>query len=435
MIRFIHAADIHLDSLMKGIRSEIAGIDSATFRESTQKALRNLVDWAIAEKVDFVTLGGDNYDGDWKSFATGLIFVQEMKRLDEAGIPVVSIRGNHDAQSKMTRDLLYPRNYKLLDHDKPESFEVLDGVFVTGQSFGKEAETGNLVANYPANDSTSAVHIGLLHTALAGGSRDGHDNYAPCVLDDLYRKRYHFWGLGHIHKAGWMHASGETPVLYPGNLQGRHPRETGEKGAWLISLSESGGMVDRQFQALDTTRWEIVTVDISDAVTLDDCWNSVESALVPVAESAGARPVAARVCFTGTSHAHVSLRRESEKEIGRLEANCQNAANLACRNRIWVEKVELRSSAPQEFVNSSDAMLVLSDFIGSTASSDLWIADFLGGSEIAKLRNQVDRFESLAERKELSNLFSAETLRELMAEIPEILEAKLQENASQREGA
>jgi len=78
---------------------------------------------------------------------------------------------------------------------------------------------------------------------------------------------------------------------------------------------------------------------------------------------------------------------------------------------------------------------VLSDFIGSTASADLWIADFLGGSEIAKLRNQVDRFESLGERKELSNLFSPETLRELMAEIPEILEAKLQENASRREGA
>ncbi len=435
MIRFIHAADIHLDSLMKGIRSERAGIDPEVFRLSTRRALVNLVDWAIAEKVDFVTLGGDNYDGDWKSFETGLFFVREMARLNEAGIPVVSIRGNHDARNKMTRDLPLPSRFRMLGTGEPERFEVLEGIFVTGQSFGKEAETGNLVVAYPSNDSSGAVHIGLLHTSLAGGSRDGHDNYAPCDLADLNRKRYHFWGLGHIHQAGWMNAASDTPVLYPGNLQGRHPKETGEKGAWVITLADDGSFVDGRFRPLDTARWEIVKIDISGSANLDDCLDNVESSLKALAAASPGRPIAARLRIVGRSEAHQILRRLAERDETSLASQCQNAANLACRERIWIESVELRSSAPRIAHASTDAMHTLAGFVDSTANSDTWIDDFLQSPEIVKLKKSIDAFDSAEERAELESLFSTDAMRAILSEVPEILEARLAEIENPGEGA
>lgn len=425
MIRFIHAADIHLDSLMKGIRSDRAGIDPKVFRESTRSALTNLVNWAIAERVDFVTLGGDIYDGDWRSFETGLFFVREMTRLRDAGIPIVSIRGNHDAKNKMTRDLPLPDNFTMLGTDEPESFEIVPGVIVTGQSFGKEAETGNLVAAYPANDSRDAIRIGLLHTSLAGGSRDGHDNYAPCDLGDLFRKRYHFWGLGHIHQAGWMNRPGDTPVLYPGNLQGRHPKETGEKGAWAITLADDGSLTDRQFRTLDATRWETTTIDISDLASTDDCWDAVETGLKSIAAAARDRPIAVRLGFAGRSAIHHQLLRLSEKDEATLISNCQNAANLACRDRIWIESVDLRSTAPRIAHGSTEAMRTLAGFAVTTAATDTWIDEFLESPEIVKLRNSIDLFESTAERAHLESHFEREELKKILSEVPDILEALL----------
>ena len=103
---------------MRGLDTKLADIDPSVFRLSTRKALKNLVDWALAENVDFVTLGGDNYDGDWRDHQTGLYFAQQMARL--GSIPVVSITGNHDAQSKITRTLRLPPTFHRLSEETPE---------------------------------------------------------------------------------------------------------------------------------------------------------------------------------------------------------------------------------------------------------------------------------------------------------------------------
>jgi DNA repair exonuclease SbcCD nuclease subunit len=426
MIRFIHAADIHLDSLMKGIRSESAGIDPAAFRLSTRHALRNLVDWAIEERVDFMTLGGDNYDGDWKDFTTGLYFNQEMARLAESGIPVVSITGNHDAANLMTRSLSMPKSFRKLDDNAPETFEPVDGVRVIGQGFRTKAVTENLAARYPVNDSSSGIVIGLLHTSLAGVSRDGHDNYAPCELADLRSRHYHFWGLGHIHKVDLLEAVGEAPVLYPGNLQGRHIRETGPKGAWLITLDETGTMTESCFRPLDTTRWELLTVDISDRQTEDDCWIAVADAVAKAGrEGLGDRYLAARIRFVGISQLHSTLRKLYERADDALLASCRNEAMQVLPGRIWIEAVELKSSAPTTSHISAESMRELQIFIDERARSDEWIDDFLAKDEIQKLRKQIDFFDKEEERAELLSLFEPATVRETIDEIPDILESRL----------
>ncbi len=121
MIKFIHTADIHLDSPLRGLEYyEGAPVDS--IRGATRQAFKNLVELAISEKVDFVLIAGDLYDGDWKDYNTGLFFASQMTNLREAGIRVFIVSGNHDAASQISRQLRMPENVKISHHESLELF-------------------------------------------------------------------------------------------------------------------------------------------------------------------------------------------------------------------------------------------------------------------------------------------------------------------------
>jgi DNA repair exonuclease SbcCD nuclease subunit len=98
--------------------------------------MSNLVDLAVAEEVAFVLVAGDLYDGDWRDYNTGLYFAAQMSRLQEAGISVVLIAGNHDAANQMTKRLRLPGNVHRFPARRPGTVELADlGVAVHGQSF------------------------------------------------------------------------------------------------------------------------------------------------------------------------------------------------------------------------------------------------------------------------------------------------------------
>src|SRR5271166_4274433 len=195
-ISFIHAADIHLDSPLKGLeRYENAPVER--IRGATRRAFTRLIDLAIEKRVEFVLIAGDLYDGDWRDYNTGLYLTRQLGRLRDMGIRVFIIAGNHDAANKMTRTLRLPDNVRLLAHDRPETVRLDDlGIAIHGQSFAKAAVVENLAAAYPAPLS-GCINIGLLHTALSGA--DGHERYAPCTLEELRGRSYDYWALGHVH--------------------------------------------------------------------------------------------------------------------------------------------------------------------------------------------------------------------------------------------
>ena len=149
MFRFLHAADIHLDSPQRGL-DRYEGAPVAECRGATRRALENLVELALAEKVAFVVIVGDLYDGDWPDYNTGLFFGKQMVRLRDGGIPVFMIRGNHDAANKMTKDLKLVDNVHVLSSQHAET-HVLDdhGVAIHGQSFPTQAVLTNLARSYP----------------------------------------------------------------------------------------------------------------------------------------------------------------------------------------------------------------------------------------------------------------------------------------------
>ena len=337
-MRFLHAADMHLDSPLRGLeRYEGAPVEE--IRGATRRAFENLVALAIAESVDFVLLAGDIYDGDWRDYNTGLFFSGQMGRLNDHGIPVFLIAGNHDAASQITKALRPPPNLSVFATRAPETW-VLEhlGVAIHGQGFPSRAVTDDLSRAYPQGDP-ALFNIGLLHTSLDG--RPGHEPYAPCTLDGLRAKGYQYWALGHVHQRELL--ARDPYVLFPGNIQGRHIRETGPKGCSLVRV-EDGQVVEVESRALDVVRWATCRVEVSEARTLDQILPLVEQSLAEATETAEGRPLAVRVQLVGRSPIHSRLHAEHE----RVTNECRALISSTGLADVWIEKlvVQTHPSAP-----------------------------------------------------------------------------------------
>ena len=331
-MRFIHAADIHLDSPLHGL-SAYADAPAGMLRNATREAFSKLVSIAVDEQVDFMVIAGDLYDGTWRDHNTGIFFCREMGRLRRAGIPVYVLFGNHDAESEMTSQLRLPDNVHTFSTRKPQTFRIDElKVALHGHSFKEKAVTTNLVTAYPP-PVAGYFNIGVLHTALEGDAM--HASYAPCSVAELHAKEYHYWALGHVHEyALWQETS---TIVFPGNLQGRNIRETGRRGAVIVTVSDTEEVsVERLF--IDVLRWEAVNVDASQSTTLDDVALAVGRALEVLVEgSASPVPHAVRVTINGATQAHGELF-GLETQL-RAEVLAQIAA--ISHDRLWLEKVKI----------------------------------------------------------------------------------------------
>jgi len=335
-VKFVHAADIHLDSPLRGLeRYDGAPVDE--IRGATRRAVENLIDLCLRESVDLLVIAGDLYDGDWRDYNTGLFFVSQIARLTKAGIRVAWVRGNHDAASQITRSLAWPDGAIDFDTREPSThvFEDL-GVALHGQSYGQREVLIDLAAHYPA-PLAGLFNLGILHTALDGG-REGHAPYAPCSLDRLQSRGYDYWALGHVHR---REVVSEDPwIVFPGNLQGRNAREVGPKGATLVHV-EDGAVASVHEHPLDVVRWVDCAIDASDAVSGDDVVDRVRRALESECASVGDRWLAARLRIVGASAADAPLRASREHWRQQLRAT-----SLGVAAPVWIEKI-LIETRPQ----------------------------------------------------------------------------------------
>lgn len=334
-MKFVHAADIHLDSPLSGLE-HYEGAPVEGVRGATRGALRNLVELCLAEEVDFLLIAGDIYDGDWKDYNTGLFFVSQMARLAREGIGVGLIRGNHDAASQITKNLRLPEGVFELDTKDPETriFENL-GVAIHGRGYPKRDVTEDISAGYP-DAARDLFNVGLLHTAIDG--REGHDLYAPCSVEGLISKGYEYWALGHVHKREVL--SKDPWIVFPGNLQCRHARETGPKGATLVSV-EDGAVISVEHRELDVVRWVACDIDCGNAASGHEVVDLVQQGVAAQVEAASDRTLAVRVKIVGTSKAHKDLCRDPEHWINQIRS-----AVLDLGSEVSVEKILFHTRTP-----------------------------------------------------------------------------------------
>ncbi len=328
-MRFIHCADIHLDSPLRGLeRYEGAPVEEV--RGATRRAFDNLVEYAIRERVDFVVIAGDLYDGDWPDFNTGLFFAKRMAQLGESGIAVYLVRGNHDAASKLTRSLPLPKNVCLFPDASPATFtDDHLGLAVHGQSFATAVMVDDLAATYP-DAMCGYFNLGVLHTSLTG--RSGHDSYAPTTEQVLRAKGYDYWALGHVHAREIV--SRDPWILFPGNIQGRHVREQGAKGCELVTVED--GRIGATPIALDVLRWAELVVNVAGVADLDALLDLAAKGVAGRLAQADGRILGLRVRLIGAGpvYRHVSAKADWVAEQLRAMAIDVSGGD------VWLEKVE-----------------------------------------------------------------------------------------------
>lgn len=329
-LTFIHAADIHLDSPLHGLSRKDEAF-SQLVRGATRKAFSNVVDLAIEEGAAFVVIAGDLYDGAWKDQSTGQFAIAQLARLARAGIRSVIVFGNHDAESRVSRHLTAPEGVYKLKSAKCETVLFDDlGVAIHGRSYKEAATTENIASTY-SRPVAGMLNVALLHTALDG--HEGHANYAPCSLGELQAAGHDYWALGHVHE----HAirSDHPHVVFAGNTQGRHVRETGAKGAVVVRV-EDGVVVRAEHRATDEVRWAHARVDAIGARDPIEALSAIRDHLRPAVLDANGRPVAARVSIEVDGPLAQRLRSDPtwfEAEVRGHAAGISDA--------LWIERVRI----------------------------------------------------------------------------------------------
>lgn len=333
--RFIHTADLHLDSPLRSLALRAPDAAEA-IGLATRTALVRTVDLCLEHQADALLIAGDLYDGDQTSMKTARFLARELRRLDAGGIRVFIIRGNHDALSRITRELTLPGSVHVFGaRPNTERLEVRGmDVAIHGLSYSKPRAAENLLARYPAPVS-DALNIGMLHTSLGGAL--GHDTYAPCSLAELKTTGYDYWALGHIHQRAEY--PGQPHVVMPGNPQGRDIGEAGPRSVTLVDM-EADGSVRTTVHETMTVEFARVEISLSNAEDWTEVVRALEAAVHDARRRLRAEHLILRPAFTGGSPLHWRLRRD--RDLLKAEAD-MIAEGLGS---VWIDKVEMDVTGP-----------------------------------------------------------------------------------------
>lgn len=326
------------------------------FATASREAFSELVTQAITRRVAFVLIAGDLYDGDWKDTSVGLFFNREVARLARADIPVFIIRGNHDAESEVSRAVPLPASVIELSSRKAETRRIDElKVAIHGRSFADRAATENFALAYPA-PLPGWFNIGMLHTSCEGNT--AHAVYAPCTVADLVGRGYDYWALGHVHEHAVLHR--DPWIVYPGNLQGRNVRECGAKGAVLVDVAD-GRVAGVQRIEIDQARWHHVPVDVTGIGDEHAIIATVRAALQDALAGSGL-PTALRVTLTGRTTAHRQLKQRSRDLGEEIQALIDHVHEDAWLESVKIATTELALARPERPRGGLDPEKLLEGF-------------------------------------------------------------------------
>ena len=306
-VRFIHCADLHIDTPFKGL-SEVHPELREILYQSTYRSFQNIIDLAIREEVDCVLIAGDIFDSANKSLHAQIKFRNGLKRISDAGIPSFVVYGNHDPLDSWSASLEWPEPVTIFGgegvthHPLIREGHVIARIF--GISFSERAITDNLSLRFENHDHETPA-IGLLHSNV--GKNTGHEPYAPASIKDLSSRGMDYWALGHVHNHLILKEA-HPVIVYPGSAQATDPRETGPRGCCLVTLYPDGSCQTR-FVPTDVVRYISDHLDISQASTHDDVIHAIKERCEGIADGMDRRHAVIRLSLTGRTDLHRELQR------------------------------------------------------------------------------------------------------------------------------
>ena len=336
-VRFIHTADLHLDTPFKGLASWNRDL-AYKLKDATFKSYRKIIDLCLKENVDFLIISGDIFESENKPLAAELKFKNELKRLSGREIPVYFICGNHDPLNTWHDIIQLPENVYRFGSDKVEKCTYSKGgkpiADIYGISYQEKVVKDNLALKYKPEGNPSPVSVAVLHGTT--GTAGPHENYAPFKVTDVLNKGFNYWALGHIHKRQIIHES-DPAIVYPGNHQGRDFGETGAKGCYLVEI-DTNSKVKLKFIPVDFIRFEEIIVELKDEDKIDRLPDKIEDNKNNVRDFDNNASYILRVKLTGRTSLHARLNKPGEIEI--LQEHF-NEGQLDQRNFTWIDRIEL----------------------------------------------------------------------------------------------
>ena len=394
-LRFIHAADLHLDSPFTGL-SALAPEVADTLYNATFAAYERIIDLCIAERVDALMVAGDVYDGADRSLRAQRKFVDGLDRLHKAGVCSFVAHGNHDHLSGWEARLAMPPTCHRFgpDFEGVPAFQDEPGrAVVHGISYPQRDVTENLVLRLGQVETNGAFTVGLLHANV--DNDPNHPAYAPCSLNDLVKTGLDYWALGHVHTRRVLNQSTPT-IVYPGNPQGRHPNETGARGVYLVDVDDYGN-VRLDFRPVDTVRWERLQLDIARMTTEEDLMEALDRCIAEALEKADGRSLVVRLSLTGRGPLHSFLKRPDSID------HLVEAVNEEWAQRfpfVWCDRIEDATASPFDREKRREG------------------ADFI--ADLLRLSDQAQKDEELLDRlrDSLSDLYDHRTVGRILRQHP-----------------
>ncbi|USS93811.1 DNA repair exonuclease [Fructilactobacillus ixorae] len=348
-MKFIHTADLHLDTPFAGIKDDEATPTELwkTLHDAPYASFTQIVTDAIEQQVDFMLIVGDLFDSKTQSAYALNFLLEQLERLHAHHIPVLLSFGNHDFQADGGAKFQFPENVQVFGREvSTKHLTLRDGttVAISGFSYDQQAVTDDVVADFPAGHQADFT-IGMVHGAVKTGT-DSH--YAPFTVPELINQGYDYWALGHIHKRQQLNAN--PPINYPGDIQGRHKNEPGEKGYLLVTTNNQGITTD--FVATAPVVYTPIELEISSSMGMNQIVSELvgtltnanfpQLQLVNVILKAGAAGV----------HPEVALNAQTGILLGQVQQELQHRYQQI---NAWVYEVKVVESEQMHFADLDEA--------------------------------------------------------------------------------
>ena len=356
---FVHTADLHLDSPFIGLEQIDTDV-AAVLKDATFRAYDNIIDLCIKSSARFLLVAGDVFDSRDQSVRAQLRFRDGLERLNEAGIQSFVVHGNHDPLDGWRASLAWPKRTHIFQGDKVEVVPIVDDggnsvAHVYGISYPTRDVKRNLATEFHRTDD-GLYAIGLLHCNV--GENTGHEPYAPCSVEDLVHSGMDYWALGHVHTRSTLR-SADPLIIYPGNPQGRNPRELGARGCYVIDVDD-GGYARERFVEVDTVRWFEEELSIASMESDDQLITEVEDICTRIRTQSDGRPAVGRVRITGRGRLYRTLTRpgfvtDLAQRLRETEGRAQPF--------VWIERIELEARPEIDLEERRSGQDFVADFL------------------------------------------------------------------------